>query len=194
MDTVFETYDLNNDLSLGKSEFANLLAKELPEKDYTYNADAITRKIFARKTSLLKSDFTGHKWIQALANEPRTDSAILVIDVQHDFIDGSLPVRDAVKVIPPLNRILRAVDPLTEVHEVYSLDWHPTDHVSFYSNRELRPLAPGSKRLEDLELYDTATFRGPPEYNQTLWPDHAVQETKGAELHPDLLVRPKVTS
>ena len=34
-----------------------------------------------------------------------------------------------------------------------------------------------------------ATFAGPPPFNQTLWPDHCVQGTEGAELHPDLEVK-----
>ena len=39
-------------------------------------------------------------------------------------------------------------------------------------------------------LYDTVTFEGPPQMEQVLWPAHCVQESWGAELHPDLKVDP----
>ena len=40
------------------------------------------------------------------------------------------------------------------------------------------------------QVYDIVEFAGPPKFNQTLWPDHCIQGSVGAELHEDL----KVTS
>jgi nicotinamidase/pyrazinamidase len=56
-------------------------------------------------------------------------------------------------------------------HIVLTQDWHPVGHSSFAS-------AHGGKRpFETIELsYGT----------QTLWPDHCVQGSKGAEFHPAL--------
>ena len=45
----------------------------------------------------------------------------------------------------------------------YSLDWHPSDHVSFIDNVHQRRLAPGSK---EPCLYGTVTFEGPPKMDQ----------------------------
>ena len=40
------------------------------------------------------------------------------------------------------------------------------------------------------EIYDTVVFSTPPRVTeQQLWPKHCVQETWGAELHPQLKVR-----
>ncbi len=40
---------------------------------------------------------------------------------------------------------------------------------------------------------DTVIFEGPPMMEQKLWPKHCVQQTWGAELHPDLKVRSSFT-
>ena len=50
-------------------------------------------------------------------------------------------------------------------------DWHPADHHSFASQH------PGARP------YDLA---GLPYGPQVLWPDHCMQGTPGADLHPDL--------
>ena len=66
-------------------------------------------------------------------------SAFLVIDMQNDFLTGSLALRDAparqdgLEIIPPLNRFLDEAAGNFDV-VVYSIDWHPKDHVSFLSN------------------------------------------------------------
>ena len=47
------------------------------------------------------------------------------------------------------------------------------DHISFASNNE------GATVFETRELPDIG--------QQVMWPDHCVQESKGAEFHPDLV-------
>ncbi|HLV14174.1 MAG TPA: bifunctional nicotinamidase/pyrazinamidase [Xanthomarina sp.] len=92
---------------------------------------------------------------------------LIIIDVQNDFMpNGSLPVPNGDKIVPIINKIQHKFDLV-----VASQDWHPKDHVSFASNHE------GKKVFDEIELH------GKP---QTLWPDHCVQGTKGAEFHPDL--------
>lgn len=92
---------------------------------------------------------------------------LLIIDVQNDFMPGgSLPVADGDKIIPVINGIQPKFDLV-----VATQDWHPKDHISFASNHD------GKSTFEEIELY------GKP---QTLWPDHCVQGTEGAEFHPDL--------
>jgi nicotinamidase/pyrazinamidase len=92
---------------------------------------------------------------------------LLVIDVQNDFCPGgALAVADGDAVIPAIHRVA----PLFE-HIILTQDWHTPDHSSFASAH------PGKKPFEQIEL-----SYGP----QTLWPDHCVQGTRGAEFHPDL--------
>ncbi len=62
---------------------------------------------------------------------PGVGDALLVIDVQNDFLPGgSLAVPDGDAVIPPLNRCLALFTKLNL--PIYaSRDWHPANHCSF---------------------------------------------------------------
>jgi nicotinamidase/pyrazinamidase len=95
--------------------------------------------------------------------------ALLVIDVQNDFCPGgALAVPEGDRVIAPILRIARLFE-----HIVLTQDWHLPDHASFASAH------PGRKPFDEIEL----------SYGmQTLWPDHCVQGTRGAEFHPDLIL------
>lgn len=98
--------------------------------------------------------------------DPETD-VLLVVDVQPDFMPGgALPVPDGDAVLPVVNCLLAAFG-----HAVATQDWHPPDHLSFASQH------PGAAPFSTAEL---------PYGPQTLWPDHCVQGTAGAELHPRL--------
>ena len=74
--------------------------------------------------------------------QPR--SAIIIVDVQNDFISGSLAIsncparQNGEDVVGPINRMLDTVP--FNLH-CYSMDWHPSDHVSFIDNVNLRSLA-----------------------------------------------------
>lgn len=92
---------------------------------------------------------------------------LLVIDVQNDFMPGgSLSVPDGDKVVPVINTIQDKFDLV-----IATQDWHPKDHVSFASNHS------GKAVFEQIPLHGKA---------QTLWPDHCVQGSEGADFHPDL--------
>ena len=97
-----------------------------------------------------------------------TDSDVLIaVDPQNDFChEGALAVPEGDAVIPLLNRLGQSFG-----HVVLTQDWHPSDHTSFASAHR------GRQPFETIEV-----FYGP----QTLWPDHCVQGTKGAEFHWDL--------
>jgi nicotinamidase/pyrazinamidase len=57
------------------------------------------------------------------------DDALLVIDMQHDFLPGgSLGVPDGHEVIAPINHLLALYSGLPVFA---SRDWHPEDHCSF---------------------------------------------------------------
>lgn len=120
--------------------------------------------------------------------KPKT--ALIVIDVQNDFIDGSLAIRncpagqEGKDVVPVINDLLN----LVEFDFVfYTFDWHPEDHVSFIDNVHLRNFHEESLVAhEDAQIFDTVIFEGPPPIEQKLWPRHCVQESWGSELHPEL--------
>jgi nicotinamidase/pyrazinamidase len=93
--------------------------------------------------------------------------ALIVVDVQNDFCPGgALAVPDGDAVIPVIHQIAGRFE-----HILLTQDWHPPGHCSFASSYE------GKKPFE------TAPLAGG---EQRLWPDHCVQGTRGAELHPDL--------
>jgi len=92
---------------------------------------------------------------------------LLVIDVQNDFCPGgALAVADGDQVIEPIRRMAARFE-----HIVLTQDWHTAGHGSFASAHA------GKRPFEQIE-----TSYGP----QTLWPDHCVQGTRGAEFHSDL--------
>ena len=142
-------------------------------------------------------------FVQPLARDLSSSSSLLVIDVQNDFIDGSLGLvnapagQDGREVIQPINDALLPLFPAGG-SVVYSLDWHPKDHVSFLSNLDHRtwtssslspPAAPKGDASDAVQLFDVVTFsKPPPAFNQTLFPDHCVQGTWGAQLHSELKV------
>ena len=93
--------------------------------------------------------------------------ALLVIDVQNDFMPGgALAVADGEAIVPLINALSRKFD-----HVLLTQDWHPTQHISFASTHT------NKKPFETIEAsYGT----------QTLWPEHVLQHTKGADFHPAL--------
>jgi len=130
------------------------------------------------------------------------DSALVVIDMQYDFIDGDLPVEGGASIVPTINKLV-ALEGWKFVG--YTMDYHPQNHASFAAN------SPGNepefssvtwKYTNDSQLCGEAyaeMYGGSAKANcsedevahevqQTLWPVHCVQGTRGQHLHKDLLV------
>jgi len=96
------------------------------------------------------------------------DEALIVVDLQNDFCPGgALGVEGGHEIVPIINGLIQRFD-----HVILTQDWHPADHLSFASSH------PGKAPFETTEM---------PYGTQTLWPDHCVQGTSGAEFHPDLV-------
>jgi nicotinamidase/pyrazinamidase len=101
-----------------------------------------------------------------LKKQPST-SALVVVDVQNDFCPGGrLAVPDGDAVVPMINKAMDAFD-----HVVLTQDWHPVGHHSFASAHA------GMEPYQAVDLHYGS---------QTLWPDHCVGGTKGADFHRDL--------
>jgi nicotinamidase/pyrazinamidase len=60
----------------------------------------------------------------------RRGDVLLIVDVQNDFVSGSLAVPGGGEVIAPLNAWIRAFEHLG-LPVVATRDWHPGDHCSF---------------------------------------------------------------
>lgn len=92
---------------------------------------------------------------------------LIVVDVQNDFCPGGqLAVAGGDEVIS----VLHAIAPAFQ-HIILTQDWHSPRHASFASAH------PGRNPFDQIELRYGS---------QTLWPDHCVQQTFGAEFHPGL--------
>jgi len=95
--------------------------------------------------------------------------ALVLVDIQNDFLPGgALPVPEGDQVVPVANQLMSAFALV-----VATQDWHPPDHGSFAS------------QYAGKHIGEQVTLGGLP---QTLWPDHCVQGTWGAEFAPGFAV------
>jgi nicotinamidase/pyrazinamidase len=97
-----------------------------------------------------------------------TPSDVLIVtDIQNDFCPGGkLAVADGDSVIGIIHKIAPKFE-----HIILTQDWHPAKHSSFASNHT------GRQPFDQVEM----------SYGmQTLWPDHCVQGSNGAEFHANL--------
>ncbi|WP_044201337.1 bifunctional nicotinamidase/pyrazinamidase [Flammeovirga sp. OC4] len=89
--------------------------------------------------------------------------ALLIVDVQNDFVSGgALEVPEGDQIIPTINKISSKFDLV-----VATKDWHPEEHLSFADNHDGKELG----QIIDLD--------GLP---QILWPIHCVQNSEGSEF------------
>jgi len=93
--------------------------------------------------------------------------ALLIIDVQYDFLPGgALAVKEGDQIIPVINELQKKFDFI-----VATQDWHPSGHGSFAANHQ------GKNPGDFVQLGNV---------DQVLWPVHCVQGSPGAEFHQDL--------
>lgn len=92
-----------------------------------------------------------------------SDEALVVVDLQNDFMPGgALSVAEGDRIVSIANRVQQKFELV-----VATQDWHPLDHGSFVANH------PGRKVGDVIDLDGL---------EQILWPVHCVQGTRGAEL------------
>ncbi|CAI5760439.1 unnamed protein product [Candida verbasci] len=107
--------------------------------------------------------------------------ALIIVDLQEDFLppNGSLAIQSARSIIPKINNLITSKS-YNWSTIIATQDWHPQTHASFASQHNQRP-------------FTTKTFQHPEkrlnpntgeiiEINQTLWPDHCVENTFGSSL------------
>jgi nicotinamidase/pyrazinamidase len=98
-------------------------------------------------------------------------TGIIVVDVQADFTELksgalSVPGTDASYIDDVQSTTRRFQNQGLRIY--FTLDWHPVDHISFYTNN------PGTEPFQEVEIEEGR--------NQVMWPPHCVQNTPGAEI------------
>ena len=93
--------------------------------------------------------------------------ALIVIDPQIDFCPGgALAVADGDSIMLHINAMMPSFDKV-----FITQDWHPAGHSSFASQHD------GATPYSAIDM----------DYgSQTLWPDHCIAGSAGADFHPDL--------
>ena len=97
-----------------------------------------------------------------------------MVDIQHDFIDGSLAVSRALDIIPVINEVgidqsgsaLNFIAAQLRLHGGFdvvalTLDWHPPNHCSFARNARLHvaPHPHDPMHASTLAEFQTVTLR-----------------------------------
>ncbi|WP_372917669.1 bifunctional nicotinamidase/pyrazinamidase [Salegentibacter sp.] len=92
---------------------------------------------------------------------------LVIIDMQNDFVPGgALAVPQGDEIVSLINKLQNKFDLV-----IATQDWHPEEHASFAESH------PGKEEFESIDLNGT---------DQILWPVHCVQNSEGAEFHPEL--------
>jgi nicotinamidase/pyrazinamidase len=103
--------------------------------------------------------------------EAAEGDALLVVDIQNDFMPGgALPVAEGDAIIAGVNRLSDSFFS-AGLTVVLTQDWHCRGHSSFATaHKNAKPFDPFSA----------------PGIGPVLWPEHCVQGTRGADFHEKL--------
>jgi nicotinamidase/pyrazinamidase len=100
-------------------------------------------------------------------------TAIVAVDIQNDFVIGTLPVPYAKNAVHEMNNLINAF-PYLPLYATQ--DWHKEDHVSIAENHDLPPFT----------YVANMTAQGVEgSFEQMLWPIHGLQNSLGAQFDPD---------
>lgn len=194
----FEEFTKHGQSALTRSDFISFLGRLFSDYDGSGSADRIFDQFDVDRDGKINFSEFEAMWKQWVTTVLHPKNAFVVVDVQNDFISGTLalgnfPAKgDPNKVIPVINK-LSEVLPWTMV--VYTHDWHPENHVSFFENRFQRSVHASSKvTAQDAKLMDTIRYTSSSlecgYYEQVLWPRHCVQNSWGSQLHSELRIKP----
>ena len=100
--------------------------------------------------------------------------ALILVDIQNDFLPGGA------LAVPHGDEVIKIANERMPQYElvVATQDWHPTNHLSFASQH--LNAQPGDVIDLDGDGSHPASLR------QTLWPDHCIEGSTGAEFASDL--------
>eukprot|EP00931_Biecheleriopsis_adriatica_P003941 TRINITY_DN10568_c0_g1_i1.p1 TRINITY_DN10568_c0_g1~~TRINITY_DN10568_c0_g1_i1.p1 ORF type:complete len:375 (-),score=84.07 TRINITY_DN10568_c0_g1_i1:56-1114(-) len=164
---VFAKYDKNDNGEIDMKELSLLLKDAFPEETFT---DADTKAVLDT-FDLDHNGTIGCNELRAFLRhyDPRshhikTKTALIIIDVQNDFISGTLAnPYDAAQLVPIINRIRDEFDMVAIAEELKQFD--PFAQVTLKGDADRK------------------------EHTQVLYPRHAVQGSQGAKCHEDLILK-----
>ncbi len=94
-------------------------------------------------------------------------TALLIVDIQNDFLPGgALAVPGGDEIIPLINELMPEYDLV-----VATQDWHPAGHGSFAASHNGRQIG------EVIDLHGLS---------QVLWPEHCIEGRPGADFASEL--------
>lgn len=193
----FKQFANKNGTSIDQIGFVRLFKSIFRFKNHSYPISQEHIQMFFDRYKVNEStpriDLNGFEkfWFQIVKQTLFPRSALLVVDVQNDFIDGTLSLKNCPskhngeEVVPIINNLINQsnFDVIA-----YTLDWHPENHCSFIENVYNRKVSEKSLISKDFKTFDTVIFEDFPQVEQKLWPAHCINETKGAELHQNLKI------
>lgn len=83
----------------------------------------VTRKT---ETNVQSASLSGNTPSAQTTDNMANSKILVVVDLQKDFINGTLPAKNGADVINPIKRIIPQFDKV-----YFTLDWHPYNHCSF---------------------------------------------------------------
>jgi len=113
--------------------------------------------------------------VKKLLSNRAGKQALIMVDFQNDFVDGSLKVEGGLDAVKKAN-IVR--DRFSKDLIFLTRDWHPPDHMSFHDNNGAEAFSSKRLPLPNGEMTD-----------QMMWPRHCVAASPGAEWCPHLIVK-----
>ena len=179
---LFKKFDRDNNNTLDKEEVKKLVVSILSSEDP--GRVKITKEDHALIMSLIDANHDGKVNLDELKRSLRewlpvggSRTALVVVDLQNDFLTGSLVVAGGEEAVDNTNKLREAFKFDVIAH---TRDWHPANHCSFaetwgaelFSKRKIPSVGSTSGSMID----------------QVMWPTHCVQNTHGAKFHPKLKV------
>lgn len=135
-------YNYFETISKSKKSCIDQVDEKNEDIKFTYQQEMQLFRLFDNKNDHVidRDEFTilCQSWLHKIFHR---SCALVIVDVQNDFIDGSLALingpaeQDGADVVPVINDLLENCSFQTVV---YTQDWHPIDHIGFHENLHLR--------------------------------------------------------
>ncbi|CAG2179213.1 unnamed protein product [Oppiella nova] len=191
-DELFRFLDINKDKKICETEFKNLFSSLFYSTRHktSYKDDKIESMILEligipKEKGIDKTQFD-MIWGEWIVTVLRPRSALIVVDVQNDFMIGSMPVENGTKIVPVINDLMKNFETV-----VFTYDWHPRNHCSFNESVHdpsiHRPIIDYYNKTRDtLTVGDRVRYAVHSDIIQYLWDRHCVQESEGSQLYHEL--------
>lgn len=190
-DAIFDKFDADGNNELNIDELGEFLKE-------AFRSQALTQPEIASVLDALDADgdaVVSKVELRAFLRgfDPSSETlqrktALVIIDVQNDFISGTLANQyGAAAIVPKINAIRDKFD-----FVVISYDWHPYDHCSFVESANAGKLQLHGQKKDSYTAFEPVVLSADderPAHTQVMYPRHAVQDTEGGACHAELVVK-----